>query len=70
MVFKSEFIVDCESKVSEVVNSLYCFIVSDDGVVGLRGAKKYFFCFADIEFEIVIRAPLGEVGDCVEVFLV
>ena len=53
MVFKSEFIVNCESKVFEVVYSLYCFVVSDDGVMGLWGAKDHFFCFADIEFEIV-----------------
>lgn len=55
---KSEFAVNFESKVSEMVCCLSVL-----GMMGLWGGKDNFFCFTDIKVKMVPLTPLGDMGN-------
>ena len=54
------FIVQCYSKVFKAVNGL---VIDNDGVLWFGGTGNYFFIFTDIEVEMVVLTPFGEVCD-------
>lgn len=68
VLVKAESIVQCESKVFEAVHCFYCVTADADGITvyvckcsGVDNDK--FFGFTGIELEVVIGAPVCEMGD-------
>ena len=60
---EAEFVVQCHAKVFKTVHYFNSLVIDGDGVLGCGGEQDEFFCFCDVEVEVVIFTPLGEVQD-------